>query len=255
MGEAAQTIVLTGAAGNIGRKLRAHWGDRHRIRAVDCNPRGDESILRADLATQVGLWSSSFAGADTVVHLAANAHPLQPWEEARRSIATNFNIYNVAHRANVRRIVYASSSHVLGGYRDKEGPNRLTPDLAPDPGMMYKIHGESGSTRHYAISKLWCEELGRCYAEFHEMIVIAVRIGWVQLGENLPESFPTDTDEWTRLMWLSNRDLCHLFDCCLVASPHPRFLIVNGMSANRGMRWDIGSALQSIGYRPQDGIQ
>jgi len=104
------------------------------------------------------------------------------------------------------------------------------------------------------LGKLCSEELGRCYAETYGMTIIAVRIGWVQLGENLPAYMPADTDQWTRLMWLSNTDLCQLFECCLTAPSDLRFLVVNGMSANRGMRWDIDSARQSIGYSPRDGI-
>jgi len=42
-------------------------------------------------------------------------------------------------------------------------------------------------------------------------------------------------------MWLSNGDLCRLMDACLTAPLKERFLVVNGMSANAGMRWDIDS--------------
>jgi hypothetical protein len=55
-------------------------------------------------------------------------------------------------------------------------------------------------------------------------------------------------------MWLSNRDFCHLMERCLVADLPERFLIVNGMSDNTGMRWDIEPTRRILGYRPQDDV-
>ncbi len=102
-------------------------------------------------------------------------------------------------------------------------------------------------------SKLCGEEIGRCFAETHGLEVVCVRVGWVQAGANRVEDMPASMDDWTRAMWLSNGDLCRLMDACLTAPLKERFLVVNGMSANAGMRWDIDSARAAIGYIPQDG--
>jgi uronate dehydrogenase len=254
MAERVHTIVLTGAAGNLGRKLSQHWRERYRVRAIDICAKGDESVTVADLTRRDAGWSSAFAGADAVVHLAANPNPVQSWDEAQRNIQATFNVLLVAKEAEVRRVVYASSNHVMGGYKDEDRPWTLTTDLPPRPGTVWRFQGQLASSRSYALGKLCGEELGRCCAEECGMAVISVRVGWVQLGQNLPEQMPEDTDEWTRLMWLSNADLCQLFDCCLTAVPYSRCLIVNGMSANRGMRWDIESARRGLGYAPRDGV-
>jgi hypothetical protein len=84
--------------------------------------------------------------------------------------------------------------------------------------------------------------------------VIAVRIGWVQPGANRPEDISPERGSWFQLMWLSNRDFCHLMDCCLIAELPERFVVINGMSDNRGMRWDIESTRRLVGYRPQDDV-
>jgi hypothetical protein len=58
----------------------------------------------------------------------------------------------------------------------------------------------------------------------------------------------------TRRMWLSDRDFLHLMDRCLTASLPQPFLIVNGMSANTGMRWDLTNAREVLNYAPQDDV-
>jgi NAD+ dependent glucose-6-phosphate dehydrogenase len=53
-------------------------------------------------------------------------------------------------------------------------------------------------------------------------------------------------------MWLSNRDLCHAMERAVVAEG-VGFAVLNLMSDNLGMRWDIETTKRTIGYAPQDG--
>jgi hypothetical protein len=55
-------------------------------------------------------------------------------------------------------------------------------------------------------------------------------------------------------MWLSNRDYCHLMERCLLADLPGPFAVVNGMSANTGMRWDLDATRRLLGYEPQDDV-
>ena len=43
-------------------------------------------------------------------------------------------------------------------------------------------------------------------------------------------------------------------ECCIRADPLVPlgFVVVNGMSANTGMRWDIEETRKLLGYDPQD---
>ena len=56
-------------------------------------------------------------------------------------------------------------------------------------------------------------------------------------------------------MWLSNRDFLAAVSAALTADasgwPAPA-LVVNAMSANRGMAWDIAPTRALLGYAPQD---
>ena len=65
---------------------------------------------------------------------------------------------------------------------------------------------------------------------------------------------PAGRGDWFRLMWLSNRDYCQLMERCLTADASIRFGVVNGMSANTGMRWDIEHTRRLVGYEAQDDV-
>jgi uronate dehydrogenase len=250
------TVLITGAAGTLGRKLRQHLAGRFALRLLDREPRGDAEIIAADLSAWREDWVRRFEGADTVFHFAANPEAYHPWPDL---IAPNLdaliNVYHAAAQYRVRRFIFASSNHVMGGYQDEPGV-RITPELPPRPGLRYVAAGQQRNSTAYASAKLFGERLGKCYAESHGMEVIAVRIGWVwRGGPNLPENLPAERGPWFRLMWLSDRDFCHLMERCLLAELPEKFLIVNGMSANTGMPWDLGATCRILGYQPQDNVE
>jgi uronate dehydrogenase len=249
------TVLITGAAGNLGSKLRLHLQGRYPLRLLDRDNLGDPSIPQADLSHWDPGWVESFRGADVVVHLAADPTAHQTWPGL---IAPNLdalvNVFQAAVVAGVRRVVYASSNHVVGGYKDDPEPASLTTEVAVRPGARY---GEEGCLREssaYGAAKLFGERLGKCLAEAHGFSVLAVRLGWVLAGANRPEDMPPATEPWFRLMWLSNRDYCQLMERCILARPSLRFAILNGMSANTGMRWDLTHTRRLIGYEPCDDV-
>lgn len=53
-------------------------------------------------------------------------------------------------------------------------------------------------------------------------------------------------------MWLSDRDLCHGVERAALAE-HVQFAVLNLMSDNPGMRWDLEPTRKIIGYAPCDG--
>jgi uronate dehydrogenase len=250
-----QTVLITGAAGNLGGKLRRHLEGRHDLRLLDIDPRGDPAIIPADLARWDPAWVEQFQGADAVVHLAANATAQQPWADVvGPNIDALVHVFAAAAQAGVPRVVYASSNHVMGGYQDDAEVPLLTTDLPPRPGAHYVVNGEARDSTPYAAAKLFGERLGKGYADAGGPSVIAVRLGWVRPGDNRPEDVPPERGPWFRLMWLSNRDYAQLMERCLTAPHSIRFAIVNGMSANRGMRWDIAHTRRLLGYEPQDDV-
>ena len=53
-------------------------------------------------------------------------------------------------------------------------------------------------------------------------------------------------------MWLSDADICQGFEKAIEAPDDLRFAILNLMSDNEGMRWDLGPTREAIGYVPAD---
>jgi len=234
-----RSVLITGACGNLGRKLRSAWTDVYDMVLIDKHvPDDDRDVIEADLSVLDEDWMTHFHGVDTVVHLAANGNEFAPWDELiGPNLDTLFNVLHAAALAGVDRIVFASSNHVMGGYQHF-GDDSISIDLSPLP------------DGPYGVTKLVAERVGRSLSKTFDLTFIALRLGWIQPGVNRPETLP---HEWARKMWLSNGDLVRLFDCAVEAEIEDRsFVLANGMSRNHGMRWDLSEAAEILGYMPED---
>lgn len=291
MADPIRSVLITGAGGNLGHKLIAHllsqdWCER--IVALDRTlpaHTGEQTRqvewAEADLANPVGNgWRELFAGIDAAVHFAAqNPYPNAPWTDACASFDMTLNMLGAAAQAEVRRVVFASSNHVMGQYKDpplSEGfaQGTLTTALPPGPGTTWFNGREIVQGAAYATSKLMGERA--CLAEARRsggtLTSVCVRIGWCQPGENSPHTINTsglpgqengqgaDAERdlrWFRNMWLSNRDFVSVIERALLADkaqwPEPG-IVVNGMSGNSGMPWDIETTRRLIGYEPKDNV-
>src|SRR5262249_19999519 len=155
-----KTVLITGAAGNLGAKLRHHLEGRYDLRLLDRDPRGDAAILGADLGRWDANWVERFRGADAVVHLAADPTAHQTWPNLiGPNVDAVVNVLLASVAGGVRRVVYASSNHVLGGYLDDPEP-RLTTDLPPRPGAQYVSAGQQRDSTPYGSAKLFGERVG-----------------------------------------------------------------------------------------------
>ncbi|SIO44605.1 uronate dehydrogenase [Singulisphaera sp. GP187] len=239
MEEGPRTVLITGAAGNIGRKLRAAWSELYDLVLIDSAADPDDpDLIVADLAELDEDWITHFHGVDTVIHLAANPNDAASWEDlVGPNLDALGNVLHASALAGVDRVIFASSNHVMGGYRElDDGPIGVARPPRPD--------GPYGAT------KLMGERLGRSLASSFDMTFIALRLGWIQPGENRPETL---TDDWSRGLWLSNGDLVRLFEGAVESDMDDRdFLVANGMSNNRGMRWDLSEAIEWLEYHPED---
>jgi NAD+ dependent glucose-6-phosphate dehydrogenase len=250
-------VLITGAAGNLGRKLTNHLQGRYDLRLLDRKIGDFTGVDQADLALWDPAWVEHFTHVDTVVHLAANPNPMPPWAELLESnMDTVINVFNAAAQKGVKRVIYASSNHAMGQYKEIPEPAKVTSTTTPRPGTSVTRNGEQLTTLPYGAMKLIGERIGKGFADAYGIEVIAVRIGWVQFGPNRASDISADRDEWYRLMWLSDRDFCNLMERGIEADlGNTRFAIVNGMSNNTGMRWDIEYTKQLLGYAPQDDVR
>jgi nucleoside-diphosphate-sugar epimerase len=293
-------VLVTGAGGNLGTKLverlvASSWCER--IVALDrpgaAIPAAEASggrvvAVGADLRDAGDRrWRDAVLEVDAIVHFAAqNPYPDAPWRDAAISYDITLNLVGAAALAagagqGSKRVVFASSNHVMGRYKDAPladgiGPGTLTTDLEPAPGTRWHDGQKIVEGSAYGVSKLMGERLCVASAALTggALTAVAVRVGWCQPGENRPQTInpsgvPTDAPPpvdgpdaardlaWFRGMWLSNRDFGAVMERALVADPAgwpAPGIVVNGMSANRGMAWDIEGARRLIGYEPQDDL-
>src|SRR5947199_10261216 len=69
---AGQVVLITGAAGNLGGKLRKHLEGHYPLRLLDREARGGPDDVAADLSGWDAAWFGQFNGVDTVFDLASD---------------------------------------------------------------------------------------------------------------------------------------------------------------------------------------
>ena len=264
-----RTIVITGGLGNLGSKLCRHLLSgatppkviplEHPafIDAKKAPPHPNATIVPCDLGSPnlneleaILKGNDNDGSVDTVIHFSAvNPYPNAEWSESAQSMDHTFNIFQMAVKCHVRRVILASSNHVMGGYKDDTsfGPSSVHPNSPPNVGTVpldpqtLKI---SGDAKAYAAAKLAGERLamtlGSIYGDTTSFVVL--RIGWCQPGENRPDTlcaagsppeFLLEAEDsnatnnggmsegdakdegWFKRMWLSNRDYLQYFEAAI----------------------------------------
>ena len=223
-------LLLTGAAGGLGRELRTRLKPHCDVlRLSDLADLGEvaagEELVPARLEDAAAVLAL-LADVDAVVHLGGISTE-QPWAPIlQANIIGVYNLYEAARKQGVKRVVFASSNHVTGYYRQDEVIDTRAP-VRPD-GL-------------YGVSKAFGENLSRFYFDRHGIETVCVRIG---------SCFPEPRDRRMLATWLSYDDLERLVLACLTA-PLAGHTVLFGMSDNTTTWWDNRHAAH-IGYRPQD---
>lgn len=223
-------LLLTGAAGGLGRELRARlkrYCDT--LRLSDIADLGlaapGEECVQLDLADAAGV-HQLLQGVDAVVHM-GGVSVEQPWSPIlAANIVGVYNLYEAARKNGVRRVLFASSNHVTGFYRQDQV---VDADSPPRPDGLY------------GLSKAFGEDVARLYFDRYGIETLVMRIG---------SSFPEPRDRRMLATWMSYDDLERLVVCGLTA-PVVGWSVIYGISDNRTAFYDNSKA-RHIGYRPQD---
>jgi len=210
----------------------------------------EDRFFLADL-TDLEAVEEAMQGMDAVVQMAADPRHDASWE---RVLASNIvgarNVFEAAHRAGVRRMVFASSIMVSWGYQQDEPYKAIAEcrygDVAEEDLHTVTHEWPPRPTGLYPASKVWGEALGRYYADIHHMSVICLRIGWVN-AEDTPRAFLGMAP-----IWCSQRDVVQMVERSVNASDDLRFDIFYAVSNNRLCWVDIEHAREVLGYIPQD---
>lgn len=233
-------VLVTGAAGNIGRYFALHSEGRYDLRLL-CHDKEDTAQLKdkgeiviADV-TKLDDCKKACEGMDVVLHLAANPSPEGTWDSILPlNIGGTYNIFAAAKDKGVRRVIYASSIHAISGYPRGHQVHTTEP---VNPGDLY------------GVSKCFGEALGRYMAEREGVQCIAVRIGAFQ-----PLKTARDRKSIGLIdAYVSKRDLNQLLQKAVEAE-HLQWAVVQALSDNAFNRMDISDARELLNYQPQDDL-
>jgi uronate dehydrogenase len=222
-----KTVLITGAAGDVGTHLRRELAGKYVLRVSDLRPvnkhSAKEKFVRADISKMSDALRIT-RGVDAIVHLAGYSVE-GPWEAIlSANIIGCYNVFEAARRNRVKRIIFPTSNHAVGFYRR-------------DQTIDHRVYIKPDS--RYGVSKVFGEALGSLYADKYGMEVFCMRIGNVN---------PEPIDKRRLSIWFSPRDLAQLVT---IGIEHPdiRFEIVYGISGNTRSWYDNSNATR-LGYRP-----
>ena len=171
-------VLVTGAAGRLGRHVVAELGQRGaRVRGFDRRA-GDADIeWRIGDVTDAEAVRAAVRGVDAVLHIAAVPNIWSGDAETIMRVNTlgTFNVFEAAEAVGVRRVVFCSSDSVIG-YTVREG-RMLPPRYVP-----IDIRHPLQATDPYAMSKIVGEDIARAYA-LRGMEVVALRTVFIAYPE------------------------------------------------------------------------
>lgn len=241
MSDNDKTVLVTGAAGNIGSHF-ARWArerGKYMLRLTDVNDEGLATVAelgetRAADLSDLDAVKELCKGVHTVVHMGGNPDPSATWQSLLdANVLAVYNVFTAAKATGVQRVVFASSIHAVSGYP----PDTQVKTWEPvNPGDLY------------GVTKCFGEALGRYMAEQEGVSVLALRIGAFQPPETAASEGGPDLFDY----FVSHDDLCRLIECCVDADPGLRWAILHGLSENRFKRLDLSDTRDKVGYRPQD---
>jgi uronate dehydrogenase len=223
-------LLLTGAAGNLGKVMRdrlAPFAEVLRLSDVKPfgEPRPNEEHVVCDLGDRAAV-HDLLKGVDAVVHLGGISveTPFAPILNA--NIVGVHNLYEAARQHGVRRIVFASSNHVIGFYKQTE---TIDTEALMRPDTMY------------GVSKAFGELLSRFYFDRYGIETVCLRIG---------SAYSEPLDRRMMSTFLSFDDLTELVRCGLFAK-NVGHTVVYGVSDNKVSWWDNTKA-SHLGFVPKD---
>lgn len=224
-------VLLTGAAGGLGKVLRealVPYADV--LRLSDITPmkaaiNEQEEVVCCDLSDKEAV-DRLVNGCDAIVHF-GGVSVERPFEEIlEANIRGIFHIYEAARRHGVKRVVFASSNHVIGFYSQSE---------------TIDAHALRRPDSYYGLSKSYGEDVASFYFDRYGIETVSIRIG---------SSFPEALNRRMMSTWLSYRDLTDLIERSLYTKDVGH-TIVYGASNNKVNWWDNRYAAH-LGFKPQD---
>lgn len=245
----ASSVLITGAAGRVGRNLSRLLEEqkRYRLRLTDIaegtiDGRPVEKLDLMDFEKVI----QNVQAVDAIVHCAIASYPSTATDANEvtlrdyhnRMLEVNikgtYHLYEAARINRIPRVVYISSLTVALGH----GCNSdLREDLSPKPENLY------------ACTKLFGENLAEFFSRTHAISSVVLRLGQpFPLG--LPHEKSWKNDPHARAHFATHGDIMHAVDCALQAT-QVRFGIYNVVSLNDCNRVSCSHG-REIGFQPRE---
>jgi NAD+ dependent glucose-6-phosphate dehydrogenase len=250
-------VAVTGANGLVGRILVDGLTPDFDVRPVTRGRPMPGGVV-AGLDDPDAL-VAAFDGCDAVVHLAAAATLEASWRDVlEANVIGVHNVFEAAVRAGVRRVVFASSNHVVGGYEIEHAPGIYDLEGGPTIAEDDEVRPDS----YYGASKVFGEALARYHHDRDGLSVACLRIGSVRADDDPYGHTVLGSAQWlplddnqrlarSRATWMSHRDCVELFRCALTSTT--AWVVCYGTSANPRLIWSLDRARTELGFAPKDG--
>lgn len=233
MEEILKRLLITGAAGALGRAMRTRLADVADIlRLSDISNLGEagpnEELVQCDLGDADAV-HRMVEGCDGIVHLGGVSVEDKFSKILNANLLGLYNLYEAARANGHPRILFASSNHTVGFYRQDEKIDATSP-TRPD-GL-------------YGVSKCFGEQLARMYFEKFGQETALVRIG---------SCMEKPSNHRMLSSWMSYADFKRLIECTFRA-PMLGCPVIWGISNNDAAWWDNSHA-SYLGWKPQDNAE
>ena len=270
---------MTGASGYVASLMRDEFADRYNLALADITNKtpGGETLDGVQLAdfinTDRSQYARLFEGVDAVVHLSyKRSSPggvlgdgvphIDRFAVENENVVMANNIYRAAYDAGVRRMVVASSNHAADWYEHTlihaHKKDVVQPSEYP---VSDNFYGWAKAAYELLAWPYACGRFGR------KMGFVQVRIGYPreiepdaimsQSETTEPAGGPAANLKRYLGAHFSARDVRQLFSKAIetedINDQHGvPYLIVYGISGNTRRFWSLESAVNVLGYQPED---
>jgi uronate dehydrogenase len=224
-------VLLSGAAGSIGRTLTLGLADRgHEIVGFDRvpQPEGHDGPWYTGDCTDPDAVAEVFGAErfDAVVHMAGHPGEASLPDSLTSHVITTAALLDAMVEHDVPRFVYGGSNHAVGRTPRSD---LLGIDVRPRPDTFY------------GVGKVAAEALMSLYADRYGIDAISCRIGSFLERPETVRNLAT---------WLSPDDCVRMVDAALTTTA-PGFAVLYGISNNTRAWWDLEPG-RALGFEPQD---
>ena len=202
---------------------------------INKTPLDGYKTVKIDLSNLDEL-TKSFSGFDYVVNLAGLSDEKSPnfMDFVEPNLIGTYNVLEAAKRANVKRVVMASSVHAVRGY---------------PIGSTFKMTEMPKPLSYYGATKVFVECMCHVYAYSYGLDCFAIRIGAYISDEALKTACPSRSNfDYI----ISQRDFAQLVYKAIIAPEDIKFGILAGSSNNKSNFMDLEETKRLVGYSPVD---